>query len=456
MLSPRLRTFAALTASGFVAGVVFADGILPLFHTPTFPDKSLESNRVASHVTAAPPAPQPSLPNDTSALASPTPALPDQAIDVQATLAQAKGIASVGRRSKFLQDFVRKWVLVDPKKALEFAGSQPSLRLRGELCEAALGTMARTDRKGALQWANDNLQGDSLMKATRGILDTWSQSDPGQACAWLLQQTPSQITESADMVIRRLVEANPNAAMQQLSWLPDGPLRDRLAPRFIAGLSEVDPTAAGTWMTQNTTPDEFGRLATVLTQRWGYNDPEAALNWLADNSSRANLSNSVAAVTSYYAESDVAGALKWAENQTDESVQKNVYSSIATTWAASAPDQAFKWFESIPDPAMRQQLASSFSAGLSLNANPGQLTALMNEPDPTVRDSLLASFANMQVSQNTNDALSAASSVQDPQQRSVVLRQVFAAVSNRAPDQAAAWLASPTVSQADRTLLQSH
>ena len=357
-------------------------------------------------------------------------------------------------RSEFLQDLVRKWVSAEPDKALEFASAQHSPRLRGELCEAALAAMARSDRQGALQWAHDHLEGDSFKKAMRGILGTWSESDPLQACVWLLHQSPSQIDESANVVINRLVETDLNSAMQQMAWLSNGPLRDQLVPRFVESLSDVDPNAAAAWLTRNTTADEFGRLASVLTQRWGYDDPQAALNWLASNSDRTNVSNSIAAVTSYYAETDVAGALKFAENQSDAAVQAVIYNSVATTWAAAAPDQALAWFEGIPDPTMRQQVASSLSAGLSLSANSGQVAALAAETDPAVRDTLLISYANMEAHQNTDEALNAAASIQNPQQQSDVLRQVFATVSARTPNQAAAWLASPAASDANRALLQ--
>ena len=199
------------------------------------------------------------------------------------------------------------WGSYDPQAAYDWAVTQASSQMLGELIHPVMSTIARSAPEDAISLASR--LDDALQRAAafRSVFATWAQSDVRAAAQWIVaSQTPSDAAyqlipayakldpeeafdwlmsldasqhRHVDRLITETAKESPGRARQLLGRIPDGPAKDRAAKQLVTAWISVEPQAAVA---------EIPRLGVAETdalfknafRTWCESDPDAATAFL--------------------------------------------------------------------------------------------------------------------------------------------------------------------------------
>ncbi len=374
------------------------------------------------------------------------------------------------------------WAGHDPAAALAAAQSLDTISFRADGINAVLGSWASDDPQAALAAAKGLNLGGKLNDALNGIYTTWAQQDPAAAFA-ALDQVPNVNTRNnlAGGILQTMADSNPNGALKLLLTLPEGAQN---APRYpvnfiFSRLTMQDPGAAVQALSQLQGGAMRERAITCIADDWADANPAAAVAWANNLSNPADRDNallnsirhvsgqdpSTAAndlslipnvnqrnqamsdVLSHWTDTDPAAALKWAQYNTTGSAQTMALTQIVQNIAGTDPVGAMNVIQQMPttpntnnlvfqtigqwsqdDPAAAMQWAKTNLSGADqTTASTIALTGLI-QSDPVTGGELVASMP-------------------DNQQRNDLINQVATSMASGDIDSALAWVTSvPNIS----------
>ncbi|MGK0184558.1 MAG: hypothetical protein ACI9R3_000331 [Verrucomicrobiales bacterium] len=215
-----------------------------------------------------------------------------------------------------------------------------------------------------------------------------------------------EATELRDQRLARLFEvwvaANPQAAADWTSALPNGVFRDEANQELGAAWGKVDTDAASLWATQSIQSGEI-IPASALLSVWGRNDPTAAAEWLSSlsDAEETNIPTTLLARLSgalayAWAGSEPEAAASWVADQQESGVRSMAVINLSAGWAEKDPDALAAWLKiHVPTDAVDAEAAyatlASHWADSQSEAAGNWATAL---PEGALRDTTLATFAS--------------------------------------------------------------
>ena len=199
------------------------------------------------------------------------------------------------------------WGSYDPQAAYDWAVTQTSSQMLGELIHPVMSTIARSAPEDAISLASR--LDDALQRAAafRSVFATWAQSDVRAAAQWIVaSQTPSDAAyqlipayakldpeeafdwlmsldasqhRHVDQLITETAKESPGRARQLLDRIPGGPAKERAAGQLVTSWISVDPQAAVV-VIPRLGVDETDALFKNAFRTWCESDPDAATAFL--------------------------------------------------------------------------------------------------------------------------------------------------------------------------------
>lgn len=169
---------------------------------------------------------------------------------------------------------VQTWSRSDPLAAFEWARTQPTLSDRTRSLAVTLQKIAQSDPREALALA-ENLDAGARSNAIENVLRHWGRDDARAAAAWLdASQHKTHGTVAA--VIRAYAELD---AQEAFDWLQAQPVevQRQSASLIVARLAEESPQAALEMIDDIDDPNTAAIASSQLVYRWAANDPRAAV-----------------------------------------------------------------------------------------------------------------------------------------------------------------------------------
>ena len=263
---------------------------------------------------------------------------------------------------------------VKPLVPLEFTDSL-LLAQTGDPLAVVFGALATRDLSAALERVAE-VPGPARGKVNTAIAQQWAQRDPGAALTWLGQRpleermnlrpplnnpNPVKSPDTMAQLLGDWVETDPAAAQAWAAALPPGSFERMeahmtLAQQFARRGDARQALAAATEAGAKTAdPEMLGQAAAG----WALRDPQAAANWVTTLPTGPAQSRAVAAVVESWSMSDPTGVQAWlAEFPPGEARDLSIAAFLQRPAAfARTPAQATaefdRWIGAIDDPWQR-------------------------------------------------------------------------------------------------------
>ena len=223
-----------------------------------------------------------------------------------------------------------------------------------------------------------------------------SQTDPAAAAASIAGlkrlgngggfQGNGDFSQAADQIFQRYSAADPVAAMQLATSLPDFEMRKMAVSAAVGGWSGADPAGAANYVSKLPANQDRSQLLQAVARNWAEQDPNALIDWLKQGNGQAVSKSAVAEMLTASAQFAPAQAAEYARSINAGASQ---LSQIASMWSQNDPEAAFAWAASLPEGKTRDEIISQ-TLSTSMGADPEAAVELARKLGP---DKLPASAA---------------------------------------------------------------
>ncbi len=264
--------------------------------------------------------------------------------------------------------FWRRWGLIDPEGALQFADAGAKESGDGRIYERMFQGWANGNAEGALQWLKANGGHAQFEHAFVGFLDVYAKKDLDAATRItldslaaddpLLGRSLSKLAENA---------FNTRSARGMQEWF------DRYVPKdqsfanarkqtigqAYKQLLQVNLETAAQWVGDQSRDQEVPRNFAVIDDlaiRYSRVNPEAAMNWVASlPPNKEPKYIGVGRVVGEWARQDSSALEAWLTSNRESPIFETVASDYAGYLAGRDAGRARQWAEQISDPKMRSE-----------------------------------------------------------------------------------------------------
>jgi len=265
---------------------------------------------------------------------------------------------------------------------------------------------AKADPVGALDYVQDNTQGDF---ARNTVLSSWAANDPEAAIRWAIaNHTGDGANPHLAGVIRGIAAQDPARATELLTSMPRSRERGQALDGILPHLIATGTDATRDWI--NSLDDESLRNGALerAAVRIAAIDPAMAVNMLIANPGQA------------------------ADRRLDE---------VYRTWARQDATTALASMESLPAGNLRTNALSGIVSNTA-SSNPRAAVALLDTYAGDVNDSVIRSAAWSSFRRDPSVSVELISRFSDPQDQNRMYRRTLNVWLDRDPDAARAWINS--------------
>jgi hypothetical protein len=287
-------------------------------------------------------------------------------------------------RDNLLSALAGRWVEVDPRGALADARTRTMRSFRASLYAAYYGGWAQRDpaatvetiaqmpdgeEKGGAVGATlyqiadrDPVQAQALLASVHAmnsdngnhfIYAQWADQDLDAATQALLQEArfPNRRARSdaIEGIADRLLESDPNSAIDWLAQLPPGTIQDEAQDRVVGQWSRTDPSAALKWLHRLPASDKRNTYIQQVIGKWAGQEPRDALAYAAtlpDGPEKNALQQNGADALAH---TDGPAALVWAQGQPASPSKNGTVLQVIRNWAEADPAAAAAAVQALPD-----------------------------------------------------------------------------------------------------------
>lgn len=301
--------------------------------------------------------------------------------------------------------------LEDPELAVAEAKRLPdSLQKKHALNVLAM-TVARNDPRQATELLDNFEDTEDRISMATAISNTWLQSDPDAALAWILDRTGSEREKMLAMAAQLLPQMDIDSAMRWLPRLDDGAAaawRAQIAAhlamqrsageaeRFIArfegseeyprlqasvinGVARYDPDSALEMVRRMPRGSERDSLYSNLAMQVARQDPRRAAAVLASIDDPGRRSGTVGSVAMQWGRKDPPAAEQWARNLPRGEQRDDAIAHLAGTWEEITPSRRLM-LDSIGSSEKRKQALMGHAYRLA-RSNPQEAERLIQGMD---------------------------------------------------------------------------
>lgn len=205
-----------------------------------------------------------------------------------------------------------------------------------------------------------SLPAKSMPSHMRGSLITQlARVDPEKALGVALASKSANVANTGVAnTFKALAAADPDAALQRLTSIPEGALRDAAFSSIASTWSETDPKGALRWA-GNLQDDKRIDAICKIIPNLADSDSQASAKLITSliSKSDANVSESVITATTglieKWSRADASSAAIWAESLPQGSTKSRAYQSLTKQWLAQDREKASAWVNSLPKGEMR-------------------------------------------------------------------------------------------------------
>jgi len=409
--------------------------------------------------------------------------------DPQAALAAAQGVDLISLRQDGIRSVLAAWGAgTDPAAAVAAAkemnlGSQLSPALN-----AIYASWAENNPNAAFAALDqiDNLNTRNTLAGS--ILQTMSDRDPHGALA-LLESLPAGAQNAppypVNFIFSRLAMQNPQDAVNALTELPGGTMRDRAVTCIADDWADSDPQGALAWANSLSNPADRENAMSNAIRHMSGNDPSDAADQLKNITDVNQRNQAMSDVLSHWVDKDPAAALQWAQKNTVGNAQTMAMSQIVNNVASTDPVGALgivqqmgdtpnhnslvfqtinSWAQSDPSAALQwannnlsgteQTTATNLAVRQLITADPtAGANYVASLPDGQNRNTLVGQVVNSMARTDVDGALAWISGTQNinEQTRDSAIQNVMSTLEQTDPSAAATKLSSLSIDSSTPT-----
>ena len=298
---------------------------------------------------------------------------------------------SAGYVSQMAMDTIGKeWAKTDPAGALAFATAKPG-ELGTTMETSVVKQWAKQDLDGAAQWlaAADQTSRNAMSPA---FAEIWAKQNASDALAWCEQNlSGNALTSAVRGVLQGAAAKDVTAAAGLVTGMEPSPARAEAAaavvkqwfPNEFSGKA-IQPEAIEWLATLD--PDSIARATEEVQWQWSAMDAKSMASFLADNGNDKIPDWTYSILARELARKDPVDALRWADEQGPErGIAVGGY-AFAEWWEAR-PDDARKWLDELPanDPRRDAFFEKAVQTMAYDTRGVAQLTALTGNERDTAR-----------------------------------------------------------------------
>lgn len=309
-----------------------------------------------------------------------------------------------------LQLVIESWAASDLEGALAFASSLPRENDRLATTRNVLLSWARTDYDAARNYVSQRT-GQDRDAGWVAILDALAQKDPQRAITEALGQEDSISGPFYEAIkfgvipnaIRTWAAQNPRAALDAVSELPPGEMRNSALQIAASMWFEKDHTAALDWLGKIPSGTMKRDLTRNFLSTWYRDDSRSAVAWihsLPDNGERNDLVESIAFSA---AGTDPEAFIDLLELVSSPSRQEDLIRSFAMQWAYQDSEAVITWAAAQTDSEIQQSIWNGIISSIAIQ-KPKRAAELLTHLSPEEQASAISSIANAWAQQDPEEA----------------------------------------------------
>ncbi len=257
------------------------------------------------------------------------------------------------------------WALRDPEAALAWVKSLPGANPLDYHLDRFVEVLARAHSDLAMDFANAFPDGTTRATVIRRIAGCRAAIDLESARAWV-EQLPEGYAkkQASEELWQAKVEADPRAAIEEISRNANVAARDELISLAARDWSFADPSAACAWAA--TVPYDQGWHALVGSfGGWVQESPDTARAFTANLPAGKARDYCVGEVLRKVAADDPQAAFDWANQQVTGQALDTSLGTIAAVWAQTDPVATGLWVDSLPAGETRDRVVCDYAKALS-------------------------------------------------------------------------------------------
>lgn len=239
--------------------------------------------------------------------------------DPAAAVAFASGLKNSDGMT-FFAHIMQGWSKSQPAKAAEWM-VQADPVTRNLSAKDFVSGWATQDAAAALGWAQEHLEGKTLISATAGVLEAHAVKNPAAAAEFVASMPADAArTKAATAVLDK--------------WLPKWHEEMKISPEVTAWLTKLDKASLAAALDQN-------------MHHWLSCDQASLAEFLTTPAGAMARADTAGQVGAHLARNDPAAALTWAA-KLQPTLQTEAQNRIFSSWQQSQPTAAAAWFQAEP------------------------------------------------------------------------------------------------------------
>lgn len=251
-------------------------------------------------------------------------------------------------------EFVRRWAVLDPVAASDWASSLPAGPGKTETLKHVAIIRAGADLATTLEWARGLPEGEGRQAVQLTLAYEAARTDPLEAMLIALALPPGR---TSDQLLVHAAGQWVGAGDYAVEWaveMPDVALRDQVLAAIGTALSEYDPVAAATLVVEQISPGvEQNRAVVAVVQRWVQVAPTDAAAWVEQFADVPVRDFALKNLVGIWVAQDLEAPAKWLQGLPPGSFKDAGVAVFAETIAPRSIDTARVWAATITDPAKR-------------------------------------------------------------------------------------------------------
>lgn len=247
-------------------------------------------------------------------------------------------------RQQSLRQVLDNYARSSPESVLEWLKNRADSEERSLAMSVYVPHLVRSDPPAALALLEQIDDKMDRFRATRNLLEEWSNSDPGAIWNWFHQhghikesELP-QYVKPAD-VMTKWIEKDPQAAVDGFRALGEGERASHLRA-VVSQLVESHPDQAAQLVAENLAIDRAVEAVDVVVNRWSIDDPTATGNWIGSlpvGPWQDTAINTLLRTVDGY---DLELAWNWASRLSDPASRATALGGLGERWLRQDPTAA--------------------------------------------------------------------------------------------------------------------
>lgn len=333
----------------------------------------------------------------------------------------------------------------------EQAASSPDLE---EAVQWMTDYYAEQDAPAALEWAKKWLLGDAQESAIATVAGQLAKTSLDQAVtvANSLKSSNARI-DAMSNIGSELGKKDPQKALAWAQSLTDPGEKAAAVEEVMWSMSDSDPAAAANQVKQINNPELLQNIGGTIAESLADKNPAQAIQWAEAIPAGAAQDEAISGALAGWAKTDPQAA--FAYFQSKHSTNGDAAEGVFEQWATNKPQDAAKQALQITDPALREQAVTGVVNGW-LNDDDTQPVEqwVDHMAEGHERDVASAAIVDSLSVTDPQPAWDRALTIKDAQVRQEAVLSAFSGLAQSDPEAAKAALKSPSISDAERKLLQ--